>query len=82
MSEEEIVITLLELKKNIITVTLPMARRYAHNRCTYAPSIVNEAIDSALAMGIEINPEPDGSMYADDGNFGKWNPAQQRFSKE
>lgn len=67
--------------KKIIADTLWMARRYAHNRSTFAPSTVNEAIDLAAAYGIEIDPDVDMGMYADDGMLGKWNPETKNFEK-
>lgn len=68
--------------KNIIINTLWMARRYAHNRCTYAPTAVNEAIDECKELGIHIDPDTELGMYADDGMFGQWNPEIKRFEKQ
>ncbi len=58
--------------RTIIQETLWMARRYADGRCTYAPSTVNEAIDAALALGLHITTDADGTMYAKDGQLGQW----------
>lgn len=68
----------------IIIETLWMARRYANNRRTFAPSTVNECIDLALKLGLNIKTDTvDGiEMYAKDGDFGEWQPDQQRFKKE
>jgi hypothetical protein len=69
--------------EEIIRETLWMARRYAHGRSTYAPSTVNQCIDTALKLGIEITADHVvGGMYADDGMFGKWNPSIGQFQKE
>lgn len=67
--------------KQIIRETLPLARRYAHNRSTFAPTAVNEAIDKALELGVELF-NGDDPQYADDGDFGKWNPKTKKFEKE
>lgn len=62
----------------IITETLWMARRYADGSSTYAPSMVNSAIDACIAMGITI--EPDGNtIYARNGLGGEWDSETQRF---
>ena len=68
----------------IITETIWMARRYANKRQTFAPSTVNECIDLALKMGVEIAPDSvDGiNMYANDGGLGKWVPNCACFEKE
>ena len=67
----------------IVRETLWMARRYAHNRRTFAASTVNECIDIALKLGINIEyDEAENTMYADDGDLGKWNPDLQRFERE
>lgn len=68
----------------IIKDILWMARRYAHNRSSYAPWLINTRIDQALKLGIEIEKDTvDGiEMYADDGMLGKWNPEKRRFEKE
>ena len=69
-----------ELRK-IVKNTIWMARRYADDRSTYAPGIVNEAIDYALSIGIEVNPDEtlDRRIYARDGMFGDWSPHARRF---
>ena len=69
--------------RHIIKETLPYARRYCDNRCTFAPSVVNECIDIAKKYGIELEPDKvlDDRDYAKDGMLGSWNPASQRFVK-
>lgn len=71
-------------KDEIILETLCYARRYAHNRASFAPSVVNEAIDAALGYGIKIQPDsdPEIGMYARDYHLGKWNPKRQKFEGE
>lgn len=71
-----------KILRSVIMGILWMARRYAHNRRTFAASTVNEAIDICLRMGIKIEPDTvDGiGMYADDGDLGKW--LDGRFEKE
>ena len=69
----------------IVRETLWMARRYAHNRRTYAPSIVNECVDIAnKQLNLNILPDTvdDIEMYARDGDLGKWNTEMQRFERE
>lgn len=69
----------------IVKETLWMARRYAHNRRTYAPSIVNECVDIAnKQLNLNILPDTvDGiEMYARDGDLGKWNSDLQKFERE
>ena len=70
------------IMEEIIRETLWMARRYAHKRRTFAPTTINECIDSALELGIEIKPDTvDGiDMYAEDGDLGTWNNG--KFIKE
>lgn len=70
-----------ELMKKIIRDTLWMARRYANGRQTYAAGMVNGAIDAALSLGIEVEPDSVFGMYANDGTFGMWNPELKRFVK-
>ncbi len=65
----------------IIRETLWMARRYADGRRTYAPGTVNEAIDLALELGIDI-AGPTEPIYATDGDLGEWNPDTGKFEKE
>lgn len=68
--------------ESIIRETLWMARRYAHGRSTYAPRMFNEAYDTAKSLGINIAPDAiNGSDYADDGMFGRWNPSTKNFEK-
>lgn len=67
----------------IVRETLWMARRYADGRRTYAASTVNEAIQLAQKCGIVVEPDgATGKTFADDGDFGKWNPDTQKFEKE
>jgi len=68
--------------KQIIREILPLARRYAHNRSTYAPHIVNEAIDDMEKIGITIEDDIEIGKYCDDGMFGKWNKDRGCFEKE
>ena len=69
--------------KEIIQETIWMARRYANNRRSYATSTVNEYIDIALKLGVNIKPDlVDGiGMYANDADLGRWDPAEQAFFK-
>jgi len=61
--------------REIVFDTLWMARRYADKRSTYAPSIVNKAIDAAIELGIPPAPDIDiETGYCRDGMFGDWNP--------
>jgi hypothetical protein len=69
---------LLDVMREVIW----MARRYADGRSTYAPSIVNEAIDYLLSKGVMIEADASIGMYARDGDFGVWNRERQRFEKE
>ena len=55
-------ITLLE---QVIQDTLWMARRYANRRQTYAPSMVNDALDKLASIGVII---ADDKTLIDDGN--------------
>lgn len=71
----------IEKLEHIIEQTLWMARRYADGRSTYAPSVVNECIDLALKLGIDLCGPPE-DIYAKDGMFGEWNPNTQTFEKE
>lgn len=64
----------------IIANTLWMARRYVDGRSTYAPGLVNEAIDMALELELDIYGPMD-DMYAEDGLFGTWNPETKSFEK-
>ena len=69
-----------EKLEHIIIHTLWMARRYADGRSTYAPGMVNEAIDMALELGIDLGGPPE-EIYAEDGMFGTWNPTIKSFEK-
>lgn len=55
-----------------------MAKRYADGRSTYAPDTVNRCVDILLKMGIQLSPDLN-TLYAEDGNFGKWCSTHQRF---
>jgi hypothetical protein len=70
-----------ERLRNIILDTLWMARRYADMRSTYAPTVVNEAIDKALKLGIPIADDSTIGRYAHDGMFGNWDANIQEFVK-
>lgn len=41
----------------IITEISWMARRYADGRCTYAPSMYNDAIMEAIELGVPLRPD-------------------------
>jgi hypothetical protein len=70
----------LDTLKYIIKETLWMARRYAHGRRTFAASTLNECVDLALKLGIDIKADDVvGGMYADDADLGKWMPEHQTF---
>ncbi len=43
-----------------------MSRRYADGRSTYAPTMVNDAVDYLLKIGVELN-NCDGTLLAGDG---------------
>jgi len=60
-----------EIMRKIIIDTIWMARRYADGRCTYAPSMVNDALDACKELGIEIRGDEtlrSGDEYATIGN--------------
>lgn len=66
-------VTVLRIKirelERIISETLIFAKRYADGRCTYAPGLINDAIDDAEALGVDLRI-PDGEeKYARDGQF-------------
>ena len=66
--------------EEIIRNTLWMARRYADQRSTYAPSVVNISIQEAQALDIDITQDSTiGGMFARDGMFGVWDTETQRF---
>lgn len=44
-----------------------MARRYADGRQTYAPSLFNKDVTSLLEMGIKLDANSDGTIWAKDG---------------
>jgi len=58
------------------------ARRYADGRSTYAPSSVNQAIDTAKALGCDVRPDKTlaDPEYATDGGSGAWKNG--KFFKE
>ena len=75
----------VSLLSDVIRETLWMARRYAHKRSTFAPSTVNEAVDTCLSMGLEIRDDNGGSdpfRYAEDGMLGEWDVNAGRFVGE
>ena len=43
-----------------------MARRYADGRQSYATGLFNDHTRALLAMGIELNPTGDGTIWAKD----------------
>lgn len=45
------------------------AKRYAHNRSTYAVGMVNDATQLLLVLGVKVSPT-DGTVWARDGGFG------------
>jgi hypothetical protein len=65
--------------------TLWMARRYADGRSTYAPGMVNAAVDGALALGVPVKEDCIGlndvkpRMHAHDGQLGHWDASKQAF---
>lgn len=47
-----------------------MARRYADERKTFTPSILNECVDKLLQLGVKLKIDPlSQSIYAKDGDF-------------
>lgn len=44
-----------------------MAKRYAEGRRSYAVSMLNEITRTLLALGIELNPCGEGTVWARDG---------------
>jgi len=74
----------LALLEEVVTETIWMARRYAHGSRTFAPTTVNESIDTCLAMGIKITEDRVDSilMYAKDGGLGEWLPNKGKFQDE
>lgn len=68
--------------ERIVTDTIWMARRYAHNRKSYATSQLNEALDLAFLLGIEIRDDVEIGRYADDAMFGKWDPETKGWIKD
>ena len=69
--------------EEIIRNTLWMARRYADQRSTYAPSVVNTCIQKAQEVGIDITQDSTiEGMFARDGMFGTWDPEIQRFKNK
>ena len=70
-----------KLLTTIVKNTIWMARRYAHKRSSYATSMLNESIDTALALGVEIEDDVHIGRYADDGMFGTWDPSTGRWVK-
>ncbi|MEM4379909.1 MAG: hypothetical protein QXL01_04395 [Thermoplasmatales archaeon] len=83
-----------QVLKHYLEETIWMARRYAHNRSTFAPSTINQVIDGARKLGVRVEKdtfitfEPAGvqrsspKMYADDGILGSWNSEKQKFEDE
>jgi hypothetical protein len=68
--------------RQVITEIFWMAQRYANGRCTYAPTVYNQAIDLAIKNGWVPEKNDNHPLYADDGDLGKWMPQYQRFEKE
>lgn len=68
--------------EEIIENTLWMSRRFADGRRGISPCVVNEAIDAAMGLGLDILPDSIIGMYAEHGSRGVWNPESQRFEKE
>lgn len=72
--------------RRVVEDTLWMARRYAHNRQSYATALVNISVQTALDLGIDIRPdqtlnEGEHKMFADDAMFGVWNPDTRDFKR-
>lgn len=60
-----------------------MARRYASGRCSYAPSMYNDAIRAVSKLGLELQPdgiELEGTIWAKDGDLG-WPPEATKNGK-
>jgi hypothetical protein len=70
-----------ERLRQVVKDTIWMARRYADGRSTYAPGVVNQAIDYALSIGIQVTPDAtlEDRLYARDGMFGDWSKESRRF---
>jgi len=66
----------------VIHDTLWMARRYASGRQTYAPSLVNQAIDTLAGMGITLRP--DHTLVDDGGPSDTYahDPVRERLEAE
>jgi hypothetical protein len=61
-----------DILKKIIIDTILMARRYADGRKTYAVEMVNNSIDLAIGLGIDIKDDhtlENGVRYATDGHM-------------
>lgn len=74
-----------EKLKYIIRETLWMARRYANNRSTFAPTTFNECVHLLDELGLSYLYQGDenGNLrFADDGMLGKYNPEVRKFEKE
>lgn len=55
----------LKTLRAVVLDTLWMARRYANQRKTYAPNMVNQALEKLERIGIEID---DDNTLVEDGN--------------
>lgn len=55
-----------------------MARRYANGRSTYAPHQFNTVTQSLRACNL-LTDSDNGELWAEDGDFGKWNPETKKF---
>lgn len=60
--------------ESIILDTHWMARRYAEDRRSYAPSMFNRAMDRALELGLPLKADTalGATYYANDGDLGVW----------
>ena len=58
-----------------------MAKRYAHGRMSTAVSAYNEAVQEAIKIGMEFQPDTDGLVFAKDAMFDKeWFDARRNKS--
>lgn len=67
--------------EHIVKETLWMARRYADGRSTYAPGLVNECIDLAIKLEIDLHGPPE-ELYAKDGLLREWDRERGEFKNE
>lgn len=80
--------TELETLKYIVKNTLWMARRYATERQSYAPSLFNECVHKLDEVGLGDLHKPDRDIYndkenrfANDGMCGIYDPETKTYNK-